>query len=86
MYMYIMTELQALVICIKKNVSKISVFESSVPLHPIHNQISRETASMVVIQRWLLKMCDREAEDILILPCFCLRQQELSKHLDMNIF
>ena len=82
-----MTELRALAFCIKnKNISKISVFQSSVLSHPIHNQISCETASMVVIQRWLLQMCDREAEDILTRPCCCLGERELSKHLDMNSF
>jgi len=82
-----MTELQPLAFCIKnKNISKKSVFQSSVLSHRIHNQISRETASMVVIQRCLLQMCDREAEDILIRPCCCLREWELSKNLEMNIF
>jgi hypothetical protein len=82
-----MTELQALAICIKnKNVSKISVFQSSVFSLPIHNQISRETVRMVVIRIWLFKIREREAEDILIRPCFCVREEELSKHLDMNIF
>jgi hypothetical protein len=81
-----MTELQALAICMKLKIFQISVFQSSVFSHRIHNQISRETASMVVIQRWLLNVCEREAEVILIRPCFCVSAQKLSKHLDMNIF
>ena len=43
-------------------------------------------SSMAVIQRFLLKIYERGAENILIRLCFCVREQELSKNLDTNIF